>query len=85
MPWWRLAVTRFVEDPEICTNVLNDLRETLLDDAEHNFVRAVEAGHLEASKFVLQSFGKTRGYFRPGVTAEAKDAAGNKVTFTIEA
>ncbi len=74
----------FIDRTPSVLHCLATLRETLLDTAEHNFARAVENGHLESSKFILQTFGKDRGYLRPGVTASASDSSGNKVTFTIE-
>ncbi len=80
----RALLKIFIEKTPSALACLLALRETLLDKAEHNFYLAVESGHLDSSKFILQTFGKDRGYLRPGVTASASDSSGNKVSFTIE-
>ncbi len=80
----RALLKIFIDKTPAVLDCLLTLREALLDKAEHNFYAAVENGHLDSSKFILQTFGKDRGYLRPGVTASASDSSGNKVSFTIE-
>jgi hypothetical protein len=54
--------------------ILEDIRETVIDDAESNVFRAVRAGRIEESKFVLTTIGKDRGYFKSLITEDV-DAA----------
>jgi hypothetical protein len=80
----RQSIVAFVDREPACQHLIRELRNTLLDDAEHNYARAVEHGNLEASKFVLTTFGKDRGYTKPGTSGSVQDSHGNKVSFTIE-
>lgn len=54
--------------------LLENIRETLLDDAEANIAREVMVGKLEESKFVLTTLGRSRGYVRT-IQTEDSDAA----------
>lgn len=47
--------------PEVLA-LLEDIREQVVDQAEQNIYAAVDAGDLAASKFVLQTLGRDRGY-----------------------
>ena len=50
--------------------LVEDLRESVIDNAETNIFDAIAGGRLEESKFVLTTIGKDRGYVKTVVTEE---------------
>lgn len=52
----------------------DDLREGIVDNAEQNIFKEVEAGNESASRFVLGTLGKKRGW-AAGVEGTGKDGA----------
>jgi hypothetical protein len=54
--------------------VLDEIRQSLLDTAEDNIFNSVISGKIEESKFVLTTIGKERGYVKT-VQMEDTDAA----------
>lgn len=44
------------------TLILEENREGIIDDSEMNMFKAVKVGDLTASKFILATIGKNRGY-----------------------
>lgn len=57
----RALSDRVYSTPEL-KEVMEEARNGIIDAAEENIYLAVEAKDLEASKFVLRTIGKTRGY-----------------------
>lgn len=66
-------VARVQKSPALMA-LLEDLRETIVDKAEQNQYAEVLAGDAAASRFILQTLGKNRGY-STGVAGTGKDGA----------
>ena len=62
------------------TLVLGENRESVIDDSETNMFRAVKAGDLPASKFILSTIGKNRGY---GTRTELTGLDGAPIAATV--
>lgn len=60
----RVSVMKFVNSKKLLIAVRKEITDQLLDLAEANYVKAVEEGDLVASRFVLETLGKDRGYTR---------------------
>ncbi len=58
----RVSLKTYIDRQPKVSQLLNDLRDDMLDHAEWNFYRATKMGDLGASKFVLQTLGRDRGY-----------------------
>ncbi len=64
---------RIMKTPDLCA-LLQDYREALVDTAEDNTRADVEKGDPQASRFILQTLGKDRGY-TTGVVGSGKGGA----------
>lgn len=58
----RSVIKQHIDKSVELTALVAELRETIIDTAEDNIFLAVETGDLEASKFILRTVGKDRGY-----------------------
>lgn len=70
----RAYVKRRIDSSPALQALLEDIRESILDDAESNVFKQVKAGNTEESKFVLTTLGRSRGYVKTTVV-EDTDAA----------
>ena len=60
--------------------ILEENKEGIIDDSETNMFRAVKAGDLPASKFILSTIGKNRGY---GTRTELTGLDGAPIAATV--
>ena len=58
----RVTVYRYVKRYPTIAPALEDARETTLDFAEGQLMKAVKAGNVTAIMFLLKTVGKSRGY-----------------------
>jgi len=69
------AVRRRINRNKRLQDLLASLREEVKDYAEHTIMRKVRAGNLDASKFVLSTLGRDRGYItKQEVTVAPQEA-----------
>jgi hypothetical protein len=68
-----LVASRIDKEPELAS-LIEDFRQSTVDTAEDNVHKDVEKGDPTASRFILQSIGKDRGY-TIGVSGQGKGGA----------
>lgn len=61
-----LTVYNYVRRYTKVQEALREEREQLFDVAECNLIRAIDAGDLKMSRFILQTLGKKRGWYERG-------------------
>lgn len=71
----RSYVSKRIDASPALQLLLEDIQESLVDDAEATVAKAVLAGHLESSKFLLTTLGRDRGYSKVLWTMMAPDVA----------
>ena len=62
MPILSCPIYEYIERYPALQDVLNEARESSIDLAESELIKAIEAGNLTANIFFLKTRGKSRGY-----------------------
>lgn len=80
----RPQLMRFIDTHVECMACLQELRDTMLDNAEMNYAIAVERGDLQASGFILETLGKDRGFSKKKeIEQRFVDAPPTQIIFTV--